>query len=98
MNLTGKTLKSKINGNLFTVEQLKQESNGQYYIVRDLQSEKVVAVGKEWFEKGIMQNLEVVEKTISLETLCKGFLWCVGMLIFWALLMYGTEIGLITVY
>lgn len=60
--MVGKTLKSKINGNLFYVDDLNTEQNGmQYYIIKDVVAEGKFPVLKGWFEKGIMQNLEIVE-------------------------------------
>jgi hypothetical protein len=61
MNLVGRTLKSKINGALFFVEELKNDNGNEYYIIVDLASGKRVASGKQWFEKGIMQNLSLAE-------------------------------------
>lgn len=61
MNLIGKTLKSKINGALFFVEELKKENASEYYIIVDIASGKRFAHGKSWFEKGIMQNLDIAE-------------------------------------
>jgi hypothetical protein len=58
--MKGKTLKSKINGALFFVEDLKNDNGNEYYIIIDLASGKRVASGKQWFEKGIMQNLEII--------------------------------------
>lgn len=60
--MVGKTLKSKINGALFYVEDLKQDNNSEYYVLVDVASGKRILSGKEWFEKGIMQNLYEVEK------------------------------------
>lgn len=60
IEMIGKTLKSKINGNLFFVEELFTECNNQYYKIRDLASDGLFCWGKEWFEKGLMQNLEIV--------------------------------------
>lgn len=61
MDLIGKTLKSKINGASFVVTELFEESGRQYYAVIDMASGKHFAVGKEWFEKGYMQNLEIAK-------------------------------------
>lgn len=61
MNLVGKTVKSKTNGELFLIEELYTENNRQYYIVRHIASGMKTAQGKEWFEKGYMQNLEIVK-------------------------------------
>ena len=61
MELVGKTLKSKINGALLAVTELFEESGRQYYTVLDMASGKHIAIGKEWFEKGLMQNLEIAE-------------------------------------
>lgn len=59
--MVGKILKSKINGDLFYIEEEKVENGKHYYIVRDISSDKLTCWGKEWFEKGIMQNLEEVK-------------------------------------
>ncbi len=60
--MVGKTLKSKINGSLFFVEELKSESVfGQYYIIRDMATGQKFASSKGWFEHGIMQNLEIID-------------------------------------
>lgn len=61
MDLIGKTLKSKINGALFVVTELFEESGRQYYTILDMASGKLCCWGKEWFEKGLMQNLEIVD-------------------------------------
>lgn len=58
--MVGKTLKSKINDSLFFVEELFTENGGRYYKVRDLASGGLFCWRKEWFEKGLMQNLEIV--------------------------------------
>lgn len=48
--MVGKTLKSKINGALFVVDG-EFEDGGR----------KHIAVSKDWFEHGMMQNLEIVK-------------------------------------
>jgi hypothetical protein len=58
--MIGKTLKSKINGELFCIDKLFEQCGRQYYSVRHIASSKVSVWGKEWFEKGLMQNLEIV--------------------------------------
>lgn len=60
MKLVGKTLKSKINGALFVVTELFEESGRQYYTILDMASGKLFCHGKEWFEKGLMQNFVIV--------------------------------------
>lgn len=60
--MVGKTLKSKINGTLFRVEEEKVEQGKRYYIIRDIASGKLTCWGKGWFEKGLMQNLEIVNE------------------------------------
>lgn len=60
--MTGKTVKSKINGALFFVEELFEDNKKQYYRVIHLASGKPSIIGKEWFEKGYMQNLEIVKE------------------------------------
>ena len=62
MDLIGKTLKSKINGERFLVEGFFTDSGRLFYIVRHISSGKATAHGKEWFERGIMQNLEIVDE------------------------------------
>ncbi len=67
--MVGKTLKSKINGKLFYVKELRTvkdsrtEKSKQYYVVCEAgkEKEKGYEIEKGWFEKGYMQNLEVVE-------------------------------------
>ncbi len=59
--MVGKTLKSKINGEKFTIDELFTESGRQYYSVRHIASGNVSFHGKEWFEKGLMQNLEIID-------------------------------------
>lgn len=58
--MIGKTLKSKINGNLFYVKELKNDNGNEYYIIVDVASGNELASGKKWFDNGIMQNLEIV--------------------------------------
>ena len=53
-------LKSKINGALFVIDGEFEDDGRRYYSVLDMSSGKHFATGKEWFEKGLMQNLEVV--------------------------------------
>ena len=60
MELVGKTLRSKINGEKFIIDELYEEHGQQYYLVRHIASGKVSCWGKGWFEKGLMQNLEIV--------------------------------------
>ena len=64
--LVGKTLRSKINGNLFYVAELFSEEDPhgrvhKYYKICELGTDKYTAIGKEWFERGYMQNLEICE-------------------------------------
>ena len=59
--MVGKTLKSKINGALFYVEELKNDNGNEYYIIVDVASGNRVSSSKGWFENGIMQNLMEVE-------------------------------------
>lgn len=61
MKLVGKMLKSKINGKLFYVAESFIENNKQYYKVCEPGTKNYIAVSKEWFEIGYMQNLEVVK-------------------------------------
>ncbi len=61
--MIGKTLKSKINGALFYVQELKEERGKQYYVIRDVKTGRLALWEKGWFEKGLMQNLETVDGT-----------------------------------
>ena len=61
IDLVGKILKSKINGSIFYVAELYTENKCQYYKVYDVASDGYFAVGKEWFEIGYMQNLEIIQ-------------------------------------
>lgn len=58
--MVGKTLKSKINGALFYVEDLITEQGRQYYIIKDVASGGTTCWGKEWFEKGLMHEEKVI--------------------------------------
>ena len=58
--MIGKTLKSKINGALFYVKELKEEHGKQYYIIQDVKTGGLYPWEKGWFEKGLMQNLEII--------------------------------------
>ena len=58
--MIGKTLKSKINGALFYVKELKNDNGNEYYIIVDVASGNEFAHSKAWFDNGIMQNLEIV--------------------------------------
>lgn len=58
--MIGKTLKSKINGALFYVKELRNDNGNEYYIIVDVASGNEIASAKEWFDNGIMQNLEIV--------------------------------------
>jgi hypothetical protein len=58
--MVGKTVKSKINGDLFQIDELKVESNKEYYVVKHIASGKKSNILKGWFEKGYMQNMEIV--------------------------------------
>lgn len=63
MEFVGKMLKSKINGKLFYVAELFTDdiSKKQYYKICEPGTDNYTAVSKEWFEVGLMQNLEVVK-------------------------------------
>ena len=60
--MLGKMLKSKINGALFIVDGEFTDAGREFYSVLDMASGKHFAVGKEWFERGLMQNLEVLNE------------------------------------
>ena len=61
ITMVGKTLKSKINGDKFFIVNVFTEAGKKYYTIRHLASGKTTIHDKEWFERGIMQNLEVIE-------------------------------------
>lgn len=58
--MIGKTLKSKINGALFYVKELKNDNGNEYYIIVDVASGNELMSERKWFDNGIMQNLEIV--------------------------------------
>lgn len=61
--MVGKILKSKINGEKFIVDELFTEpsTQRQYYNIKHIASGNISCWGKEWFEKGLMQNLEEIK-------------------------------------
>lgn len=59
-NCVGKLYKSKINGNLFYVKELRTDCGQELYAVVDMAVGLTNYTGKDWFEYGIMQNLEEV--------------------------------------
>lgn len=61
-NCVGKTYKSKINGVLFYVKELLIDCGQELYAVVDVGIGKIFYIGKDWFEHGIMQNLEEVTR------------------------------------
>lgn len=62
-NLVGKKLRSKINGAIFYVVNRFTAENGiDYYTITDALGERKTAHSCGWFEKGIMQNLEIIEE------------------------------------
>ncbi len=63
--MKGATLKSKINGALFVIDGEFEDNGQKFYSVLDMSSGKRFATGKEWFEKGLMQNLEVIDHPIE---------------------------------
>jgi hypothetical protein len=60
--MIGKTLKSKINGALFYVKELKNDNGNEYYIIVDVASGYEFAHSKVWFDNGFMSNLEIVDE------------------------------------
>lgn len=58
--MVGKTLKSKINGKLFYIKELKNDNGNEYYIIVDVANGNEIAFEKIWFDHGIMQNFEIV--------------------------------------
>lgn len=61
MELVGKTIKSKINGNQFCVTELFTEDNREYYTLCDLACGKLFAIGKAFFEEFVMPNIEIID-------------------------------------
>ena len=61
-NYVGKTYKSKINGNLFYVKELRTYFGQELYAIVDMAVGKTNYVNKGWFEHGIMENLEEVKQ------------------------------------
>lgn len=59
--MIGKTLKSKINGALFVIDGEFEDGGRKHYSVLDMASGKHIAVSADWFEHGMMQNLEIVK-------------------------------------
>lgn len=60
--MVGKKLRSKINGQIFVVkERFTAEDGNDYYTITDVSGERITATSCGWFEKGIMQNLEIIE-------------------------------------
>jgi len=58
----GKTFRGKINGALFKVEEVfTTPENIEYVRIQDVACGKMFFASRGWFEKGIMQNLEIVE-------------------------------------
>ena len=58
--MVGKALKSKINGSLFLVEELKNDNGNEFYVILDMSTGKRFASSKDWLEQGIMQNMEIL--------------------------------------
>ena len=61
-NCVGKMYKSKINGALFYVKELRTDYGQELYGVVDMAVGRLDYIDKDWFEHGIMQNLEEVIK------------------------------------
>ena len=61
--MVGKTLKSKISGSLFYVEDLKKFGEDYYYIILELSTYRRIAIFKELFEEETIQDFE--EETIQ---------------------------------
>lgn len=62
INCVDKTYKSKINGALFYVKELLTVHGVELYAVVDMAVGLTIYTGKDWFERGIMQNLEEVTR------------------------------------
>ena len=61
MELIGKTFKSKINGKMFRVIGLHEESRSKDYKVVELASGQMITVDKRVFEEMCLTNLELME-------------------------------------
>lgn len=59
-NCVGKTYKSKINGALFYVKELRTDCGQELYAVVDMAAGKINYIDKGWFEHGFRENLEEV--------------------------------------
>ena len=59
--MLGKTFRSKINGALFVVDGCFEDGGRKFYSILDMASGKHFSVSKDWFENGLMLNLEMVE-------------------------------------
>ena len=59
-NCVGKTYKSKINGAFFYVKELRTDCGRELYEVADMATMNINYISKDWFEHGIMQDLEEV--------------------------------------
>ena len=59
--MVGQKFKSKINGKIFIVTERFTGENGiDYYTVTDEFGEHKTAISCGWFEKGYLQNLEII--------------------------------------
>lgn len=61
-NLIGKKFRSKINGKVFLVVELKTEGNYQFYSVREMASGQLVFPHKRTFEEMCLTYLEEIEE------------------------------------
>ena len=61
--MIGKLFKSKINSEVFRVDDEYKDNSSEGYVVRHIKSGKCSRVEKGWFLHGLMKNLEVVENT-----------------------------------
>lgn len=62
MELVGKTLRSKINGKVFCVTELRKENNYEQYIVCEISSGKLLPVHRRTFEEMCLTYLEFIEE------------------------------------
>ena len=60
--MKGKTFRSKINGALFVVDGEFLDGKRKFYSILDLESGKHFAISKDWFEHGVVKNLEEIEQ------------------------------------
>ena len=61
MELIGKQFKSKINGCMFRVIELRQDNRQQYYVIKALSNGQLCHADKRVFEEMVLANLDEIE-------------------------------------